>query len=572
MRLLAIFAGCLLLPAFCAVAEPLALGSTTPELSFKDIRYLPKVWKDFGEKQAYVFAFVALQDPESEKLIQQLAQYRDEMSDPRVEIAMVSVGTEDSINAAAAAAVRANGRFTVLKDRPASAAAALGVTQTPTVVVVSAGRRLAYRGSLENARKVVDSLVLGQEVQVPLEEESGRAIVVREAPERDVNYAEHVAPIVNSYCADCHREGRGTPLTLTSYDDVASQANMIKEVILEERMPPWYASPAHKDFMNARVLSQKEKDTIEQWVRGGKKPGDLSQAPPPPPPATSDWEIPAPDLVLQLPEVNEIPAAGFVAYKYVTLPYQFPADTWIQGLQILPTNSAVVHHANIAYSIVGGGYEEEAHFLTGYVPGGSPVNLTGPLAMLIPKNAVLTLQIHYVTTGKAETEQMKVGVRYAKAPVAKRVHYRRIRPEDASLQIPPNDPFWRISADWTMDRNATALALFTHMHVRGRDMEFLADYPDGKRESLLLVPNYSFDWQLPYLYLPGAKQIPKGTKITTVSHYDNSAFNAYNPDSSSTVTYGAQTVDEMNDAYIFYLDNDETLNIKVDPATGQAAG
>ena len=146
-------------------------------------------------------------------------------------------------------------------------------------------------------------------------------------------------------------------------------------------------------------------------------------------------------------------------------------------------------------------------------------------ALLIPAGATLGLQLHYVTTGKPETEQMRVGIRYAKSDVKKRVYYQLMRPDNPSIQIAPEDPFWRISTDWTMGKNATVLALFTHMHVRGRDMEFLADYPDGKRESLLLVPNYSFDWQIPYLYTPGAKQVPKGTKLTTVSHYDNSAFN-----------------------------------------------
>jgi hypothetical protein len=36
------------------------------------------------------------------------------------------------------------------------------------------------------------------------------------------------------------------------------------------------------------------------------------------------------------------------------------------------------------------------------------------------------------------------------------------------------------------------------MHRRGRDMTFTAHYPDSESETLLLIPNYSFDWQLPY--------------------------------------------------------------------------
>lgn len=565
-------AGFVIAAVLCTAIHAVEPGEIAPALEAKDIRYLPKDWNDFGARKAILLGFVALKDPTSKALMIDLQEFRFGLSNGDVEVAVVSTGTEDSIAATAMAALRINSPITVLKDREGKTAESLGVSSTPAVVVLDGAHRLVFRGGMDKAKQVALDLAAGKSPTPSAEPIAGREIVVRYAPDADVNYAEHVAPIMNAHCVECHREGRATPFTLTSYKDVSGHANMVKEVVLEERMPPWYASPEHQEFINARRLSVAEKDTIEQWVRGGKAQGDLSKAPAPPALPESEWEIGEPDLVLQLPAASELPATGFVPYKYVTLPYQFSEDTWIHGLQILPTNKAVVHHANIAYSVVTKEYQEEANFLTGYVPGGRPVILGGPLAMLIPKNAVLTLQIHYVTTGKPETEQMKVGIRYAKDDVNKRVYYQRIRPKNADLKIPPHDPFWRISTDWTMNCNATAIALFTHMHVRGRDMEFMADYPNGRTESLLLVPNYSFDWQLPYLYMPGAKQIPNGTKITTISHYDNSSFNAYNPDPDATVPYGDQTIHEMNDAYIFYLNNDETLDIKVDPNTGHAQG
>lgn len=555
-----------------ATAHPVcaqSVGEVAIDFTVKDIRFLPRAWKEFGENKLSVLAFVSLKDSASNATLESLAALRNETDDADLVVALVSVGTEDTVLDAAAAGLRAAPRLTVLKDREAEAARALGVRATPTVVVLDGSRKLLYRGDIGGARATAVAARAGKPVSPREDAIVGRALVVRPVPDAQVNYAEHVAPIMNKYCIECHREGSGTPFTLSSYQDVASKANMLKEVVLDGRMPPWYGSSAHNEFINRRQLSQGEQDTVVQWVRAGKPQGDLAKGPKLPPLPTSEWEIGDPDLTLQIPAQTEVPATGFVPYKYVALPYQFPEDTWIHGLQILPTNKAVVHHANIIYS-VNGAFEEESHFLTGYVPGGRPVVLGGPLAMLIPKGAVLMLQIHYVTSGKPEIEQMKVGIRYAKSNVNKRVYFQRIRPNNDDLSIPPNDPAWRISADWTFDRNATAIALFTHMHVRGRDMEFLADYPDGHAESLLLVPNYSFDWQLPYLYAPGAKQIPKGTKITTVSHYDNSPFNPYNPDPNATVPYGDQTIHEMNDAYIFFLDNDETMDIAVDPATGQA--
>ena len=138
------------------------------------------------------------------------------------------------------------------------------------------------------------------------------------------------------------------------------------------------------------------------------------------------------------------------------------------------------------------------------------------------------------------------------------------------LKIPPYEHAHRTVTDATMTDDVTLLALFSHMHLRGRDMAFYAHYPDGSKETLLSLPNYNFDWQLTYYVNPGDKLLPEGTRVECIAHFDNSPFNPYNPDPSKEVKYGAQTVDEMSQGFIFYVKNDENLNIKVDPDTGYA--
>ena len=53
-------------------------------------------------------------------------------------------------------------------------------------------------------------------------------------------------------------------------------------------------------------------------------------------------------------------------------------------------------------------------------------------------------------------------------------------------------------------------------------MTYIAHHPDGRSETLLLIPNYNFDWQMPYRWAPGAKKLPKGTRLECIVHYDNS--------------------------------------------------
>lgn len=113
--------------------------------------------------------------------------------------------------------------------------------------------------------------------------------------------------------------------------------------------------------------------------------------------------------------------------------------------------------------------------------------------------------------------------------------------------------------------------MFAHMHLRGKDMTFKAIAPDGTEETLLSIPNYHYDWQQNYRWAPGAKSFPKGTRIEVTAHFDNSAFNPFNPDPKSPVRYGPQTVHEMMFGFFFYTDATEELNLKVDEATGVAA-
>jgi hypothetical protein len=83
-----------------------------------------------------------------------------------------------------------------------------------------------------------------------------------------------------------------------------------------------------------------------------------------------------------------------------------------------------------------------------------------------------------------------------------------------------------------------------HMHLRGKDMTYTLVYPDGRKEVVLNVPHYDFNWQL--AYEPAAPiDMPKGTKLIVNAHYDNSANNKFNPDPNRTVYYGNMTWEEM---------------------------
>ena len=89
------------------------------------------------------------------------------------------------------------------------------------------------------------------------------------------------------------------------------------------------------------------------------------------------------------------------------------------------------------------------------------------------------------------------------------------------------------------------------MHLRGKDFEFRLVLPDGEKQTLLKVPNYSFSWQLGY-DLAQPMQLPKGTVIECTAHFDNSKNNKYNPDPAKEVRWGDQTWEEMMIGWVSY--------------------
>jgi len=564
--------------------KKVSVGAQVGKFTFTDIRYLPRTLDDFGQPKAFVFIFTTTGCPLAQRYLPRVKELSLQYRDQGVQFIAVNVGADDSIREVAYQAIEYGVQFPFVKDVHGECARALGATRTPEVVVLDAERKIRYRGRIDNQyrlggvkpsadrqdlKEAIEDVLAGRKVKVKETVVDGCAITFPAVrpPTKTFTYAKDIAPLLNQHCVECHRPGTEAPFVLTSYEKASAKAEAIAEVVEEQRMPPWFAHPGFGKFVNERSLTSEERAMIVQWARHGKASGDLSQAPKLPEFSDSKWLIGEPDLVITAAKPQQLPATGYIDYRYVLLPYVFPHDTWVQGIQIMPSNNKVVHHANLAINLPGKGYDEDRSFLTGKVPGGIPVDLDSGLAIMIPKGSSLVYQIHYVTTGKEETDQISVGLRFAKEPVRKRVRYKIIG--DYKFEIPPGAPAHPVAAQKTLECDATGIALFSHMHLRGKDTTFFAHYPDGRSETLLVLPNYSFDWQLSYVWERGAQRFPKGTKIECSSHFDNSPFNPYNPDPKVAVKNGPQTHNEMMQGFFFYTDDSEHLDIRVDSKTGK---
>ncbi len=561
------------------------IGSEAGQLTFKDIRYLTRSLSDLGEAKGYALAFVNTSCPVAQRYMPRLEELHQRYAEQGIQFVAVYNAQNETPKEIAAHGLATGVSFPLVWDEDQKCTQALGVERVPQVVLLDGAKNIVYSGRIDDQYRIggvqprvgrhdlaeaIDELLAGKPISVPETTVDGCKVTGWVAPSFDhtVTFHEHVESILQNHCQKCHHDGTAAPFALVSYDDAKAQGEMLAEVVRDARMPPWYANKEFGHFQNDPSLTQHERNLVQAWVSAGMPEGDASKAPKPLTFADTAWRIGEPDLVLTMAKPNKIQATGFIPYKYVFLQPIFGEDTYVTSIEIRPHNRAAVHHCNAFYIDAVTRKPSKDAFITGYVPGGMPFLCKPGTAQRIPKNAMIGLQIHYVTTGKEEESTISIGFRFAGGTVQKTTHFMLLDPRD--IAIPPGDALYEMKAKKKMEKDSTLLGLFTHMHLRRRDMTFLAHYPDGKNETLLQVPNYSFDWQIGYVSpdAPNETKIPAGTELEAIAHYDNSKFNPYNPDPDYTVPYGDQSYDEMFNGFIFYVHDEDQLNLQIDPKTG----
>ena len=120
-----------------------------------------------------------------------------------------------------------------------------------------------------------------------------------------------IEPILQNRCQTCHHTGTAAPFTLASFEDAVHWSDTIREVIKQNRMPPWHADPHFGKFSNDRRLTNEEKEALLGWLNGGMPFGDKNALPAPRKYADG-WLIGKPDIIFDMPETQTVPAAGVV--------------------------------------------------------------------------------------------------------------------------------------------------------------------------------------------------------------------------------------------------------------------
>jgi hypothetical protein len=382
-----------------------------------------------------------------------------------------------------------------------------------------------------------------------------------------LNFNEHIAPIIYSHCTRCHRPGEVGPFSLLNYQDVASRGTTIMAVTGSGYMPPWKPDPTYRHYLDENTLNATEIASIRSWVRSGMPQGDPALAPPVPTFAVGS-QLGTPDLVVPMKQAFTVPGTNQDLYRVFVLPVAIAADQDIAAIEFRPGNKRLVHHAIIGldttsrgevrdaqdpgygYTSFGGfGFTTVEDNFAGWVPGNQVRFYPNGLGKRMYRHARLLVQVHYGPTSVPQTDSSVVNIFFSRQPVQRYVSTQPvIQPVFGLTNGPFIIPAGQVKTfhySWQVPQQVSLLSVLPHSHLLGKSWKIWAIQPGGDTIRLLKIDDWNFRWQGNYRF-PTMQRIPAGSRLEADITYDNTVNNPRQPNSPpKQVTWGENTSDEM---------------------------
>jgi hypothetical protein len=345
-----------------------------------------------------------------------------------------------------------------------------------------------------------------------------------------------VAAVLSKSCGTCHGATPlfGAPYSLARASDfqfappgsTKTLGQRVLERIADEQrpMPP----PP-----NAR-LSETDAAALKAWIESGYRGEACATVQPPEvvgaAGASGAGGGPSTDVPsdVQCFDITARAAAGGGKYEVPTTPDLYQCFNWappwgdkkVQVVSASPIidNSKVLHHwilYNGAEKVADGtsgscaGAHPTAAFITGWAPGGEPMELP-PDVGLRTEGGGFTLELHY---------NNKNGAGQLDASGARVCVTEKMRPNEAAVHWLGTQKLNKTTASGTCAPVAkgpvTILSMSPHMHLQGRHMSTSVTRRSGGKEMLLDKP---FDFQTQISY-PIRATIEPGDTLTTTCTY-----------------------------------------------------
>ena len=481
---------------------------------------------------------------------------------PNIAFTHIYVNALDEDQAVVAEFNKRGYRGSLLFDRQDKFIKHLKLKTTCENFVIDKSGTLHYRGALDDQyginivkdkaeneylKSALDALLNNRDVLYPLTGAPGCLIDSGENIETndEITYHKDIARIMQNKCQQCHRDGGVGPFKLMSYSQVKRRSKMIDYVVSKGIMPPWFAKEGGP-WMHNYDLSPGEKETLLSWIKSGSPEGDRAHAPRPKE-WSSEGDIKNPDLIVKFPKV-QVQAEGFMKYKHLIVKVPITEDKWVKSVETRTANPQVLHHA---LSFVTKNKNQKnvnalKGYFSGYVPGTSTQTYPEDMGKLLPKGSYLIIQLHYTPNGTPVEDEVSLLFKFHDKPPKHQLEVKSAY--STRIDIPPHAENHIIVAEHKLQESGYLTAFNPHAHLRGKLFKYELLEPSGKKQTLLNIPSYDFNWQIDY-QLAKPVYAPSGSKLIVTAAYDNSSKNKANPNPNARVRAGEQTDDEMMIGY-----------------------
>jgi thiol-disulfide isomerase/thioredoxin len=516
--------------------------------------------------------------------------------------------------------------FPIHLDTDFALAEALDATITPEVVLVDRDRVIRYAGRIDDRYKIrgvmtpgdpdpelrsaILNLVAGREIREPRTKAAGCPLDRPERPtqstvpgEASVTFHRDVLPFLHAQCQRCHSPNQAGPFNLLTYDDAVDWIELGLAEIDARRMPPAQIE-SELDFRVVKPPTAAEVAMLRSWVAAGKPEGDPAEAPklaPLPDFSAFQQDLGPPDIVLDQPEPTQIGAYGNDLYRNLVFSLDRSEDLRLRAIQFLPGNRKIVHHALIGHlpretaeqavrdhggrggfshpDDRAGGFQDphgigfrvppmrddgqpRAAFVSGFVPGVRATVAPDDAAVVIPAGCDISVQFHYVRTGKLETDSSRVGIWLDRRSPRKVMNM--IYLSGDFVVVPPGVTDFRVTGSYTLPEDVEMVCVIPHAHRLARWVEIRAHVPGQEKPLLLLrVPQWDYNWQSPY-ELAKPMRFPAGTRFEAECSYDNSTAHPRNPFAPPRNVWHNEKIDDEMLLPMFTFVSDRPLDPKGD--------
>lgn len=383
-------------------------------------------------------------------------------------------------------------------------------------------------------------------------------------------YHRDIRPLVEANCVGCHDAGGIGPFELQNFDNVRRNSTLMLAAIESGQMPPWPADTDCRDYKDQRVLEEAEIQVVRDWIAAEMPEGNEADYVAPQLPTVERGPA---DIIAKPSGPFEPTVESGDQYRCFLLDKTFEEDTWVTGVDVVPGNRQLVHHANMflinptnadrvqqledqdeeaGYSCFGDPGVSTINLIGSWVPGLEPIQLPEESAVRVRAGSRIIMQTHFNSV-------------YADlAPVESEFHLwtredpptyvvRAMPFANLNFEVMAGDPesvhveeFENLSSKpWFVLGSAAHL----HLLASRVKVEVWRRQTD-ETQCVLDIPNWDFDWQMAYFFPDDDwLTIDPGDKVRLTCVYDNSSENQPVIDGQQLapqdVSWGGGTFDEM---------------------------